>query len=440
MALLLRRRTILFIITFVTFIAVSQSDFIAVPTNMSVEKFPARYDNYMLWRVHIDTEEQLVVMQELERRNLGIEFIGHVRKTGQKLTLVIPARAVADLSHMLERYQMKNEVLVRNMQDIIDEQRRNVKAQGTPGSEMEWKNYYQLDSLYDYLDHVSGQYDFVTTLEIGKSYEGRAIKGIKISKNPGKTTVFIEGGIHAREWISPATTTFIINQLLTSTDPQVMDLLNEFDWLIFPVLNPDGYAYTFDYDRLWRKNRKPYGLCVGVDLNRNFDSNWNGAGSSGDPQQFDFAGSGPNSEPEVANLANFLREYRTKSRIETFISLHSYSQLIMFPYGHTEERVENYDDLKEIGNAAAAAIKKRHGKEYTAGSIIETIYPSSGGSSDWVYHALGIKLSYTIELRGTPESTEMFILPADQIIPVGEEVLDAFVAMFAEARTRNYFK
>lgn len=56
--------------------------------------------------------------------------------------------------------------------------------------------------------------------------------------------MFIEANIHAREWISSATATWFINQLLTSTDPAVVDLAENIDWYIIPVMNPDGFSYS----------------------------------------------------------------------------------------------------------------------------------------------------------------------------------------------------
>lgn len=405
------------------------------------ERAVARYDNYRLWRMHIETEVQLEVLKELEKRGMGIDFIGHVRKQDQKLTILVPSHLAANIEDLFRRYNISNTVLLPNIQDNIDRQRQDVKPKETKGSEMNWSHYYHWDTIMDYLHFVADKYDFVTMFEIGKSYEGRPIHCIKISKGSGsKTGVFIEGGIHAREWISPATVTYLINQLLTSSNADVQALAEDFDWYFCPVLNPDGFVYTLEVDRLWRKNRKPYGLCVGVDLNRNFDCHWSGSGSSSDPAQFDFAGSGPNSEPEVKALSDFLTSIRTSQKVETFISLHSFSQLIMFPYGHTAERVDNYDDMKAIGEKAREAIKARHGMEYETGSINEVIYPSAGGSSDWVRHGLNIPISFTFELRCASDGTDMFILPADQITPVGEEITDAFVAIFKEAKARGYFK
>ncbi|TOF71443.1 hypothetical protein CGJ15_28030, partial [Vibrio parahaemolyticus] len=66
--------------------------------------------------------------------------------------------------------------------------------------------------------------------------------------------IFIDGGIHAREWIAPATVTYIVNELVTHSDTYD-DLLSNVNFYVMPVINPDGYAYTFTDDRLWRKTR-----------------------------------------------------------------------------------------------------------------------------------------------------------------------------------------
>ena len=100
---------------------------------------------------------------------------------------------------------------------------------------------------------------------------------IKLQAGPGKPNVFIEAGIHAREWISPAVATFIFRELVedNAEHPEYLDNIN---WYFLPSANPDGYAYTFDTDRLWRKTRSPQsGGCYGVDPNRNWDFHWGGS-------------------------------------------------------------------------------------------------------------------------------------------------------------------
>lgn len=105
---------------------------------------------------------------------------------------------------------------------------------------------------------------------------------LKVSFKAGNPGVFLEGGIHAREWVSTATVTFILNALLTSADPRVRAMAERHDWYIFPVFNPDGYTFTHSspQNRLWRKTLKPYVspfgfTCYGTDPNRNWGFKWN---------------------------------------------------------------------------------------------------------------------------------------------------------------------
>ncbi|XP_055678989.1 zinc carboxypeptidase-like isoform X1 [Lutzomyia longipalpis] len=400
----------------------------------------ARYDNYRLYRLHLETEEQVKMLQELEKMSDSYIFIGHARHPDQDLTIIVAAHKIAEAADLFKRYNITAQVLVFNIQEKIEKEWDNVLPEKTPGYQLDWQHYFHLETINQWLDLQLSNHKDLTSVSLGNSFEGRNIRGVKLSRKAGNTAVFVEGGIHAREWISPATSTYILNQLLTSSDPRVKELSENFDWFFFPVVNPDGYVYTFENDRLWRKNRKPYGpICRGVDLNRNFNSSWNGPGSSSDPCTYDFAGGSVNSEPEVAAIAQFIKTHVKESRIKTFLSLHSYSQLLMFPFGSTTEQVPNYSDLKEIGQKAIDALAKKHGTKFKTGSIIETIYPSSGGSSDWAYEEVGIKISYTFELRGPPDSTDMFILPANQITPVGEETLEAFIVIMNEAKARGYY-
>lgn len=326
------------------------------------------------------------------------------------------------------------------MQEKIDEEFKTVKPQSTDGKNFDWNHYFHLDTINSWLDFLCSQYTFITPIELGKSYEGQTIKGVKLSRQQGNPTIFVEGGIHAREWISPATATFILNQLLVSDDSAVKDLSTNFNWIFFPTVNPDGYRYTFEQDRLWRKSRQPHGIYRGADLNRNFNIDWNGSGASSDTASYDYAGSAPFSEPEAQAISEFISKNRQTENICIYIALHSYSQLVMFPLGHTPEPIAGYKQHKLITEKACQSIKSVHGKEYKCGSKYETIYPSSGGSIDWAYVVGQIPISITFELRGPPESSDMFILPADQIIPTGEETLAAFVSIAQEARQLGFCK
>jgi murein tripeptide amidase MpaA len=110
---------------------------------------------------------------------------------------------------------------------------------------MDWTAYHPLAEIYTWMDSLVQEFPFiVTNFEIGSSYEGRVTRGLKISYKAGNKAIFIEANIHAREWISSATATWTINELLRSQDAAVRDIAENYDWYIIPVTNPDGYEFT----------------------------------------------------------------------------------------------------------------------------------------------------------------------------------------------------
>lgn len=136
---------------------------------------------------------------------------------------------------------------------------------------MTWKAYHRLEDIHGYLDYLSETYPkLCSVINIGKSIQGRDLRVLKISNGAvGNKAIWIDGGIHAREWISPASVTYIINYLILNYERESSSLQN-LDWYFLPVANPDGYEYSHLTDRLWRKNRKNNGVCYGTDLNRNY--------------------------------------------------------------------------------------------------------------------------------------------------------------------------
>lgn len=119
----------------------------------------------------------------------------------------------------------------------------NTKAASTFG----WTRYHKLPEIEGWLDGVLDAYPDVTEgFEVGKSYEGRTIRGVKISYKSGNPGVFIESNIHANEWITSATCTWFINELLSSEDKQVREMAENHDWYIVPLLNVDGFVYSHE--------------------------------------------------------------------------------------------------------------------------------------------------------------------------------------------------
>jgi carboxypeptidase A len=126
--------------------------------------------------------------------------------------------------------------------------------------------YNSYDEIMTFLDETQARFPQVTTLiSIGNSFEGKEIMGIEITKNNSNKILFIDANIHAREWIASASAVWVINEILTNNDPTIRAILDELTIYVFPMLNPDGYIYSYNVNRLWRKTRSTHSsmLCVG---------------------------------------------------------------------------------------------------------------------------------------------------------------------------------
>ncbi|EAW86937.1 carboxypeptidase A6, isoform CRA_a [Homo sapiens] len=114
---------------------------------------------------------------------------------------------------------------------------------------------------------------------IGRSYEGRSLFILKLGRRSRlKRAVWIDCGIHAREWIGPAFCQWFVKEALLTykSDPAMRKMLNHLYFYIMPVFNVDGYHFSWTNDRFWRKTRSRNSRfrCRGVDANRNWKVKW----------------------------------------------------------------------------------------------------------------------------------------------------------------------
>ncbi|CRL02092.1 CLUMA_CG015125, isoform A [Clunio marinus] len=403
--------------------------FLCVSAIKPAEK--ARFDNYRLYQVSIENEEQFRLMKEIENHPDGYQFWDFPGEIGKHADLVVPPHKFGEFSELVETFELKSRMVNENLQELFDNEqpKKRSKAVG------DWTSYWTYDEINEWLDSLVETYPgIVSHVNVGKSYQSRDIRGVKVNIGGGqKNSVVLEATIHAREWISTATTTWMLNELLTSTDPEVQDIAKSFEWYVFPVTNPDGYVYTWTTNRSWRKTRKPSNaICFGADPNRNWDNHFAEGGASTNPCSDLYAGSAPFSEPETKALSEYLR---TIPNLVGYFAFHAYGQMMMTPFGWTKELLGNYHELYEIGQKGVEALTAKFGTRYSLGSIANVIYIASGSSVDWVKDTLKANITYAYEFRD--EGRDKFILPADQIIDNSIEVFASLVTIMKEAKSRG---
>jgi murein tripeptide amidase MpaA len=329
------------------------------------------------------------------------------------------------LKVVFDELEMEHSVWIENVGEII-------KNQILPNNDTVpldfFDQYNSYEEIIDFITDLEVNYPNLVRLRtIGQSYQGRDLVVVSVTSStggPNKPGLFFDGGIHAREWISPATALYILNTLVTTydSDPEIKALVDGLNIWVLPVFNPDGYTYSRSgsNQRLWRKSRSPNAgsTCIGTDLNRNWAFRWGGEGASASPCSETFRGSRADSEPEVAIISRFI--VAAANNIKGYINFHSYSQVWLGPWGFTTQVPADVASQNEISRRVTAAITSVYGTAYQYGPSSTTLYITSGSSVDFTY-SNGIIWSFTIELRDT--GSYGFLLPPTQIKPSGIETL-----------------
>ncbi len=272
--------------------------------------------------------------------------------------------------------------------------------------------------------------DFFTRIQLPEtSLEGRTVSALRLRAGGGSSRrgVLVVGGTHARELMNPDAIVDLAIDLFLSyanatgrsygnrswTADDIKIILESLDIWLLPCCNPDGRDYVLTVDGLWRKNRRQNAntACMGVDLNRNADIVWGVAQgqTSCSPCSEVYCGPGAFSEPETRNVKWLL----DSERIVSFVDVHSYSELVLYPWGHaptqTTDPAQQFTgiatgtctasipgsyseymppiDLQRFTTVArriASDIQAVRGRQYTAESSLQ-LYPTTGTQSDYAY-------------------------------------------------------
>lgn len=263
--------------------------------------------------------------------------------------------------------------------------------------------YRSHDEINNYIEDLQKRFQQrVYVRNVGYSYERRLLKTITITNGDGiknKKVIFVDAGMHAREWISPSTGIYVIQQLVENLEEN-KHLLEKYDWVVMPMINADGYEFTRSdpANPMWRKTRQPYGDCVGVDPNRNSGFMFGYSGTSDNPCYDTFKGPYPFSEPEVLILRDVLLSL--KGKIDFYLTLHSFGAYLIYPWGYDVIDAPNVEELFAVGKAGFDAIFMHSGRRYSVGNSAELMYPAAGASDDYAYAEAEARISITMELPG----------------------------------------
>lgn len=291
-----------------------------------------------------------------------------------------------------------------------------------------FSDYAPIEELEAHLESLAAlRPDLVAATSPGDSFDGRPLRVLQISAAAKDApVVLINGGQHAREWISIAATTCLADRLVRDADsPRVAAALDQVRFVVFPVVNPDGYAHTWatDGDRFWRKNRRP---PEGVDLNRNFPVAFGGPGASGNPKAGNYHGNAAFSEPEAAAIRDLVDGL---DPLLALVDVHAYGQLVLYPWGFELDPAPDDDILAPAAQALADGMGAPWATDYVAipGA---GLYPAAGNIMDWAYGERGA-YAYGIELRPDPETKPPFgfVLPPEDILPVCDELFEGVMGL-----------
>uniref|UniRef100_A0A8C3YLA8 Carboxypeptidase B n=1 Tax=Catagonus wagneri TaxID=51154 RepID=A0A8C3YLA8_9CETA len=396
---------------------------LATVTLASAHHSGEHFEGEKVFRVNVEDENDINLLRELaSTRQIDFWKPDSVTqiKPHSTVDFRVKAEDILTVEDFLEQNELQYEVLISNLRSALEAQfDSTVRAAGHS-----YEKYNDWETIEAWTQQVaSDNPDLISRSVIGTTFLGNNIYLLKVGK-PGanKPAIFMDCGFHAREWISPAFCQWFVREAVRTYGREIhmTEYLNKLDFYVLPVVNIDGYIYSWTKDRMWRKTRSTSAgtICVGTDLNRNFDAGWCTTGASKNHCDETYCGSAVESEKETKALANFIRNNR--SSIKAYLTIHSYSQMILYPYSYDYKLPENNVELNTLAKAAVKELATLYRTKYTYGPGATTIYPAAGGSDDWAYDQ-GIKYSFTFELRDTGRYG--FLLPESQIQPTCEETL-----------------
>jgi len=366
------------------------------------------------------------ISQNLELINFDLDIVG--QSSDRYIDIIFSEDELSDIIKLDIEY----EIII---DDLIE---HDNSVRGT---------YHTLAQMEDILEDINDNYPDITDLySIGTTYEDRDIWCLEISDNPGvdegEPGVFFMGLHHAREWPTVEICLHIADQLTSEygSNSDITDAVNNNRIWLVTCVNPDGYYYCHDQGHDWRKNRRPEGGSIGIDLNRNYAGSsdgdpWGAWGSVGtgsisnNPSSEVYCGPSPFSEAETQSVRDIFLE----NDIHATISWHTHGELVMWPWGYTHDNCPDNSYISQVGQQIAQEITKQSGYGNYNPTQSAGLYPTTGDTTDWAYgfehFVKGTQtFAYTIEACSTFHPTQGYL---DQIV---SENFDGAMILLQEAQ------
>lgn len=272
-----------------------------------------------------------------------------------------------------------------------------------------YRSWDQPGGIRDELKALARQNPQLVKLEVlGRTYGGRELIALKVTQAANEVAdgtrpaALYVANQHAREWISVEVNRRLLHYLIDqwrANNKDIKELLKETElWFVISA-NPDGYQYTFDADRLWRKNLRDNDgdgrttNADGVDPNRNFDEHWNydQEGSSSLFSSQTYRGPSPNSEPETKAMQGLIQRIAPK----LLVNFHSYGPFILYPQGW---QVATPDADNPIYAALAGTDANPGIAGFDPGISSDELYVTNGETTDFADINAGT-VAFTPELE-----------------------------------------
>ncbi|XP_063538078.1 carboxypeptidase B-like [Cydia strobilella] len=321
--------------------------------------------------------------------------------------------------------------------NVTDEDDRTEEVDVTEESEeyditFGFDDYYRYNTILNYIYKIRNAYEdsqttAIEVVEFGSTDLNRPLVYLKLTRIGGeenKPIIVIEGGINPREWITIPSALKIVEEVLESNQARYLD---NFDWIVVPVVNPDGYEYTHTDLRLWEKNlstKSNWGfICPGVNINRNFNIDWSRADSSSSACSHLYAGAEANSEIETQFIQSIVDTY--KDRISMYISLQNGGGYISYPWQYEFAASGTFRQNHLLGMEMVAAMQDEYHLDVASVAYGDR---ASGTSSDY---ARSNNVLYAFNIDIVRRGTDGVILPENEIVGITEDVWRA-VAVAAD--------